>query len=372
LEPFLSFKSDQLWQGSLLLMTGDRCLTRLALSAFGILAIMLLSPSGIGQAQEKTQPTEAKAASPGTQNNAPEPKGPVPKGGGEKEGGSRRGNKPRDPVAVKTMKVLLTERSRTVKIIGLLQGIKQVIVYSRVAGRVTFIGAKEGERVNAGAILMRVDRSDPGESFVPTPVTSPIDGWVGRWLVNSTGSQVNTQDPAVIIVDDTVLRTKVALPIDDWLKVTSQTPVQAEYQQDHIPQSNGESKGSSPKVASIAAIARTGDSLSSRGTVTVDIANSNHDWKAGMLVTIAFELDKKPRLIIPASALSLTDQGNFVFQLREGKAHRRAVKFRAFDHDFVEIEKGLEPGTEILTEGVHLVADGTQVKVVTESKETAS
>jgi membrane fusion protein, multidrug efflux system len=98
--------------------------------------------------------------------------------------------------------------------------------------------------------------------------------------------------------------------------------------------------------------------------VSIEIDNGDHVWKAGMVANVTFELDMKPRLIVPASALSITDQGPFVFVIKDGKAHRVAVKFAVIDNDTVEILEGLEAGAQIVTEGVNQVGDGVAVKVV--------
>jgi membrane fusion protein (multidrug efflux system) len=111
-------------------------------------------------------------------------------------------------------------------------------------------------------------------------------------------------------------------------------------------------------------ISRAAEASSSRGTITVEIPNSDHKWKAGMVASVFFDLDVRPRIIVPAAALSITDQGAFVYVVEEGKAKRTAVDFQVIDNDTAEITKGLEAGKKIIIEGINQVGDGLAVNVV--------
>ncbi|MGE0172128.1 MAG: efflux RND transporter periplasmic adaptor subunit [Oligoflexales bacterium] len=275
--------------------------------------------------------------------------------GGKPPGEHGGGRNRKSVVAVRAKVAKLAETPRTIEMVSVLAGRNQVEVYSRVAGKVSFIGPQEGKRVKQGELLFRVDRNDPGESFLETPVLSPISGWIGRWLVTSIGTHVENQEPVVAIVDDEVLKTLVHLPAEQWLKVSSDTKVAV-------------SLGADKRNGSVVGITRSAESSSSRGTVSIEVNNSDHSWKAGMVANVRFELDTKPRMVVPASALSITDQGSFVFLIKDDKAHRSPVKFSVIDNDTVEILEGVQPGEKIVTEGVNQVGDGLPVKVIDEDR----
>ncbi len=272
---------------------------------------------------------------------------------GKMDGKSQRGQGRRSGgnIAVRTQKLQAQSLPRTIALVSILEGRKQAQVYSRVAGRLSFIGPAEGVKVTAGETLFRVDRSDPGESFLATPVVSPISGWVGRWLVTSLGAQVTAQEPIVTVVDDDVLRGRVQLPTAEWLKVSDVTPVRVTV-------------AGSVRSGKVFGITRAADSSTSRGTVSVEIENADHQWKAGMVATVSFDLETKLRLILPASSLSITDQGSFTFVVTDGKAKRMPVTFYVIDNDRVEILGGLEEGQEVITQGVNQVGDGVAVNIV--------
>jgi membrane fusion protein (multidrug efflux system) len=280
-----------------------------------------------------------------------------PKESDKKQSKKRRGGAS-GLIPVRTILTKTENLPETIEVISVLSGRKQADVYSRVAGKISFLGSEEGQPIKEGQILFRVDRSDPGESFLATPVASPISGWVGRWWVTSLGSQVSAQQPVVTVVDDEVLIGRIRLPTDQWLKVSESTPIRVKV-------------GSEIREGKVIGITRSAETSSSRGTISVEIQNTNHQWKSGMISTVALDLDTKPRLIVPATALSITDQGGFVFAVNDSVSKRMPVKFEAIDNDRVEITEGLTSGIQIVTQGVNQVSDGLTVKVVENAKDTS-
>ena len=89
-----------------------------------------------------------------------------------------------------------------------------------------------------------------------------------------------------------------------------------------------------------------------------------------MVANVAFDLEPKKRLVIPAVALSITDQGNFVFVVKENKAKRTRVQFNVIDNDRIEILEGLNEQDQVITEGTSQVGDDADVKVMEASKES--
>ncbi len=266
-------------------------------------------------------------------------------------GGGRSG-----PAAVKTVVVTTKPLPRKIDAVSILKGRKQAEVYSRVAGKVASTGPAEGTKVKAGDVLVRIDRSDPGESFLATPIISPISGWVGRWMVSSIGEQVTAQEPVVIIVDDEVLHAAVMLPTTEWLQVTNETPVKVRVAQE-------------VRAGKVTRISRAAEAASGRGAVHIEVENHDHRWKAGMVAGISLDLDTKPRIVIPATALAITDKGAFVFVAQDDKAKRLPVNFVVIDNDQVEIIDGLAEGSQLITEGVSQVGDASPIKIVETPKE---
>ena len=141
------------------------------------------------------------------------------------------------------------------------------------------------------------------------------------------------------------------LPTDQWLRISATTPVRARV-------------GQETRAAKVIGIARAAESTASRASVTIEVENSDHKWKVGMVALVAFDLDIKPRIVVPASSLAITDQGSFVFLVKDGKAKRQPVNFSVIDNDNVEILQGIESGSQLITEGLNQIGDGLAVKVI--------
>jgi multidrug efflux pump subunit AcrA (membrane-fusion protein) len=274
------------------------------------------------------------------------------KGEGSERGPGARGGKPGGAVAnVQAVNVEKKLLPAILRIVASLSGRSQADVFPKVVGRLSAFGAKEGEPVKAGEVLFRVDRNDPGESFLSTPVMSPISGWVGRWYVSSIGEQVSTLSPVVTVVDDSVLKATIYLPTHEWMLVTKATKLRAEV-------------AGEVREGRVATIARSADAASGRGSIVVEFDNADHMWRAGMVAAVNLDLAPRERMIIPANALTITDSGAFVYVVKESIAERVIVEFKLIDTDSVEVLTGLNPGDQVITAGANLLSPKAAVQVV--------
>lgn len=259
------------------------------------------------------------------------------------------GRSARGPVVVQTFQIKKQRVAQRAEAAVPLVGRRQTNVFSKVAGRVTRILVPEGQAVRAGQTLFQVDRSEPGETYLSVPVTSPIAGWVGRWNVTE-GTQVSTQDAVVLVVDDQTLIANIFLPVNDWVQVKLNSKVSIRVQDKERP-------------ARILTIARAAEAGSGRGALTVELNNADHAFKSGVVAMASLELDNRERLLLPASALRISEQGASTFRVEEGKAKRIPVKYTIFDNDTVEILSGLKENDVVVTMGAHQLFDGAEVKM---------
>lgn len=269
--------------------------------------------------------------------------------GSEKAGGKEGRGRQRGPSVVQVVVVKKQRAAQQAQTSVPLVGRKQTNVFSKVAGRLSRILVAEGQAVKAGQTLFQVDRSEPGESYLSVPVTSPISGWVGRWNVTE-GTQVSTQDAVVLVVDDQTLIANIFLPVQEWVQVKLNSKVSIRVQQVERP-------------ARILTIARAAESGSGRGALTVELNNSDYAFKSGVVALASLELDTRDRLLLPASALRISDQGAAVFKVVENKAKRVRVQYELFNNDTVEILSGLAENETVVSVGAHQLFDGAEVKV---------
>lgn len=73
--------------------------------------------------------------------------------------------------------------ARSIQLLGILQGEQQVIVSSKITGRVTEIVRPEGSPVQTDEPIAYVLNDIPGMDYKPGPVRSPITGVVGKIYV---------------------------------------------------------------------------------------------------------------------------------------------------------------------------------------------
>lgn len=274
------------------------------------------------------------------------------------KGKGGRGKRAAGPTTVQTSPVIKKLIAQTADATVSLVGRKQTNVFSKVAGRVTRILVPEGEAVKAGQTLFQVDRSEPGESYLSVPVTSPISGWIGRWNVTE-GTQVSSQDAVALVVDDQSLIANIFLPVQEWVQVKLDSKVSIQVQ-DLV------------RPAKILTIARAAEAGSGRGALTVSVENADHAFKSGVVALASIELKKKKRLLIPAAALRISEKGAAVFRVNGDKAEKRNVKYEIFSNDTIEVTEGVDENDIVVTVGAHLLFDGAEIKTASDNKATPS
>lgn len=69
-------------------------------------------------------------------------------------------------------------------------------------------------------------------------------------------------------------------------------------------------------------------------------------------------------LSVPVDGVQFGNQGNYVYVVRDGKAHIQTVKLGASASDRVQVIEGLQAGEQVVLEGMDSLRDGSRVKIV--------
>lgn len=69
-------------------------------------------------------------------------------------------------------------------------------------------------------------------------------------------------------------------------------------------------------------------------------------------------------LSVPVDVVQFGNQGNYVYVVRDGKAHIQTVKLGASASDRVQVVDGLQAGEQVVLEGMDSLRDGSRVKIV--------
>lgn len=102
------------------------------------------------------------------------------------------------------------------------------------------------------------------------------------------------------------------------------------------------------------------------------IDNPDLKLRPGMLASLTLELEPRMTLMVPARSLSYEGRNKYVFQVnQDNQVVRRAVEIGLTRARQIEIISGLNPGDQVIDQGVVKVREGTQVRVV-ESQDDAS
>jgi multidrug efflux system membrane fusion protein len=120
----------------------------------------------------------------------------------------------------------------------------------------------------------------------------------------------------------------------------------------------GEDKRASGQVSMIE---NSVDSATGMATVRATMPNKEELLWPGTLVTAEMTLRNEEGVVVPASALQVSQTGNFIFVIENGAAKVRKVKVERQVGDETVIGEGLQGGETVVTDGQLLLSDGTRV-----------
>ncbi|MBI4275630.1 MAG: efflux RND transporter periplasmic adaptor subunit [Rhizobiales bacterium] len=99
------------------------------------------------------------------------------------------------------------------------------------------------------------------------------------------------------------------------------------------------------------------------GMVTIRATMPNRDeilWP-GTLVTTQLTLREEQAVIVPSTAVQVSQSGKFVFVVKNGTANVQPVKVERILDEYSVISEGLQGGETVVTDGQLLLSNGTRV-----------
>jgi membrane fusion protein (multidrug efflux system) len=98
-------------------------------------------------------------------------------------------------------------------------------------------------------------------------------------------------------------------------------------------------------------------------TVEVDLPNKDRMLKGGMFARVAILVGVHPKAIqIPIDAVTRLEDNQYVYVVRDGKAHQVPVELGARAENRVEITRGLAGAEQVIVSGKDLVGEGTVIE----------
>ena len=93
--------------------------------------------------------------------------------------------------------------------------------------------------------------------------------------------------------------------------------------------------------------------------------NPGEQLFSNQFVNVRLTLQTLPgALSVPVDVVQFGNQGNYVYVVRDGKAHIQTVKLGASASDRVQVVDGLQAGEQVVLEGMDSLRDGSRVKIV--------
>ncbi|HVZ53410.1 MAG TPA: efflux RND transporter periplasmic adaptor subunit [Pseudolabrys sp.] len=118
-----------------------------------------------------------------------------------------------------------------------------------------------------------------------------------------------------------------------------------------------------PKHASgsVSMIENTVDPATGMATIRATMPNKDELLWPGTLVTVDMTLRNEQAVVVPSSAVQVSQTGNFVFVVKNGAAHVQPVKTERQIGAETVIATGLAGGETVVTDGQLLLSEGTKV-----------
>lgn len=302
---------------------------------------------------------------------------------------------------------------------GTVEAIQHVDMAFEVPGRIVDFPVEEGERVEEGAILARLDprdyeakretaaanarkfeadlarttrlyKEDPGaialtqidadrravevglaqlkeaeKALEDTTLRAPFSGYMARKLVRDFAN-VQAKEPVLILQDISTLRVVVSVPERDFADATSRAS-REELTARSDPRVVVSAFPDRSFPARWKELALTADPVTRTFAATFEFERpGDAAVLPGMTAKISVR-DSRPQrvLTIPAQAVAADAERNpFVWIVDPAtmRASKRSVSLGRFTKSDVEVLEGLETGEMIAVSGVHQLRDGMQVR----------
>ena len=292
-----------------------------------------------------------------------------------------------------------------------LEAEREAQVRAEVAGEVVAVLVEEGDHVEAGQVLARIDgkkqaielrqvnsvldrldhdakrnerlverrmisreaydqtryeqdvqRAAAGlaaNTLSKTEIRAPYAGVVTRRWVKQ-GQWLKMQDPAFDVADFDNLRARVNVPERASGLIKAGQPVA--FTADALPGTNF--------AATVERVAPVVDRTSGTVGAIVRIDNRDGALRPGLFVRLAIEYQHiDEATLMPKIAVIANESSAHVFVVDGGKARKRAVTLGVENGESVQVLAGVEPGNTVVTLGQQSLKDGDAVQVV--SGETA-
>lgn len=262
-------------------------------------------------------------------------------------------------VPVSVMKVEKGSIRETFSYVGDIKAQEEIVVYSKVSGKLLENTVKEGGLIKKGDTLALIDRDKTGFKFEQALVTSPINGVVGRTYLDRgayvrPSSNMSEGSPVALIVDMDAVRVKINVIERDLPRVKKKQGVEITVRACPDDVFTGEVDRISPMV----------DLASRTAPIEIVIPNQGHRLKSGMFARVKIIISEhKNVLIVPVEAIIRKEREENLFVVEGNIARLRKIKTGLKNGKMVEIISGLKEAEAVIVEGGYGLEDSVRVRI---------
>ncbi len=328
---------------------------------------------------------------------------PGPQGGAGRPAGGGGGAA---PIAVITAPVKQRAINVGIEAIGTANANEAVSITSKTTNMVTAIRFSDGDSVQAGQVLVELDRGQVAADFAATNAAFEES----RSQFNRSKDLIATQvvsksqydqleatmkanearvQAAKARLDDTYIRApftgrvglrRVSLgtlispgTVITTLDDTSSIKVDFSVPESYVSQLR-DGQGVSTRTnawpgrnfnGKVVSVDSRVDPATRSVTVRAMVPNRDAALKPGMFLTVSVTQDHRPALVIPEEALVPEQARQFVYVVTGAKVAKREVTLGRREPGFVEIASGVTAGDAVVIEGTLKLRDGSPVRELT-------
>ncbi len=183
-------------------------------------------------------------------------------------------------------------------------------------------------------------------------ITAPWDASISELFV-TVGDEVKPMSRLATLIDETNLEVSIGVPENEFSRIHEGLEAQVV-----IPALDYLSSD-----ASVNEIGVLASLVSHSYNVRLTFHQQPKGLKAGMACKVSLQTDQQRRIIVPASAVKVDDNGRYIWVVNaDDQVEKRAVTAGKFAGTGVSIESGVNMGDRIIVEGSQKVSTGMKVQ----------
>jgi len=307
-------------------------------------------------------------------------------------------------VAVETTAVTRAPFDRGITAVGSLLSDETVMLRPEAAGRIREINFHEGQPVEQGQVLLRLDdqiaRAELSQASANLSLAQSqnrraaslqAEGFISQQARDEAGSKLKVEQAAVSLARARLDKTVIVAPFagviglrnvsvgdyvnigQDLVQMESIDPLKLDFRipEQYLTQVRAgqaldvrfDALPGERRVGEVYAISPVIDAGGRSILVRAKVANHDGVLRPGMFARVQLLFAREDVLVVPETALAPSGQAQVVYRVVDGHAQRVEVLIGERRDGVVEVRRGLNEGDQVVVAGLQRLNDGAAVTV---------